>query len=275
MSLKIAVAHHYVSPDVRENGQRIRALMRDAKAAGAQLVHFPEGAASGYIKTQVTDWKTVDWLALREELESIAALADKLALWVVVGANHRLNAHRPHNSMYVISDQGGLIGRYDKRLCSFSEITDWYSPGVDPFVFDVNGIRFGCAICIELSFSAPFAEYRRLGVHCMLLSSYSNDAGDEVKARGQAAVHNMWFSLSRPINPQPPGCSAIYGPDGSVIAQTLSGQPALATAVVDLDDPHWQVPIAFARPWRDQAALGKIYEEHRVEDPRSTDKLAF
>lgn len=176
--------------------------------------------------------------------------------------------------MYVISNQGELAGRYDKRFCSHSEITDWYSPGFSSLIFDIDGIRFGCAICIELSFGELFADYRQRGVHCMLVSSYSNDPADEVKARGHAAVHNFWVSLSRPTNPQS-NFSALYGPDGSVVRHTAGNSPTFFVADMDLDDEHWKVPLVYARTWRDKALLRDIYEAQRVDDPRSDDKLSF
>ena len=38
--------------------------------------------------------------------------------------------------------------------------------------FDVDRIRFGCVLCIEACFPPLFAEYERMQVDCVLLSSY-------------------------------------------------------------------------------------------------------
>lgn len=74
---------------------------------------------------------------MREEAEAVADLAGELGLWTVFGSIHRLSgANRPHNSRYVVSDQGELVGRYDL-----------YTPGVAPLVFEVDGFRFGCVLC--------------------------------------------------------------------------------------------------------------------------------
>ncbi|MCU1503823.1 MAG: hypothetical protein JWM12_3177, partial [Ilumatobacteraceae bacterium] len=101
-------------------------------------------------------------------------------------------AHRPHNSLYVISDQGRIV-RYDKRFCSNTEITQFYSPGFEPVVFDVDGYRFGCSICIEVNFPQLFAEYERLGVDCVLLSAWPVDAIFLTKARAHAAINCYWL----------------------------------------------------------------------------------
>src|SRR4051794_30635780 len=103
-TLTIASAQSHITADVHANGLHVRELMTKAKALGARLVHFPEGALSGYVKTEIQTWDAVDWPALHAELEATAAHASELGVWVVLGANHRLTPpHRPHNSLYVIS----------------------------------------------------------------------------------------------------------------------------------------------------------------------------
>src|SRR5262245_2314306 len=51
--IMIATAQSYISADIRENGREIRKLMRQASEEGAVIVHFPEGAMSGYTKSQI------------------------------------------------------------------------------------------------------------------------------------------------------------------------------------------------------------------------------
>src|SRR5206468_3811476 len=139
--------------DARENGRIVRESMREAAAAEVRLIQFPEGFLSGYAKEQIADWDDVDWPAVRDELEATAGLAADLGIWVVLGSAHPLTPpNRPHNSLYVISDQGRIVTRYDKRFCSNTEITRCYSPGFEPVTFDVDGYRFGLAICIEVNF---------------------------------------------------------------------------------------------------------------------------
>jgi len=138
--IKIATAQSQISPDIRENGREIRRLMQQARAEGAAIVHFPEGAISGCAKAQIKDWGKVAWDTLMDELRSTAALAREIGLWVVVGSSHRLAPpHRPLNSLYVISAQGLLATRYDKQFCSHTEVTDWHTLGRGCCVFEVRG----------------------------------------------------------------------------------------------------------------------------------------
>lgn len=102
---------------LRASGLEMRGLMREAHRAGARLVHFPEGATCSPNKRIMSslgpreagpaDWDRFEWAALREELIATSGLARELGLWTVFGSVHRLTRpNRPHNSLYVVSDQG-------------------------------------------------------------------------------------------------------------------------------------------------------------------------
>lgn len=267
--IRIAIAQPEVTDDTRKNGATVRKLMRAAAAGKARLVQFPEGLLSGYAKEQIQDWADVDWPAVRDELEQIMSLATELGLWVVLGSAHPLTPpNRPHNSLYVISDQGEIVDRYDKRFCSQTEITQFYSPGFEPVVFDVDGYRFGCMICVEINFPHLFAEYERLGVECLLLSAYPVDTIFEVKARAYAAINAYWVSMSLPAQTTHLMNSALITPNGTYAAQSTS--TSLIIATIDRDAAEFHLPLTLARPWRRTALKGDIYQSRRITDPRST-----
>jgi predicted amidohydrolase len=273
--IRIAIAQPTITADARMNGQTVRSLMRKAAAGSARLVQFPEGLLSGYAKEQIGDWSEVDWDAVRDELEQIMALAAELRLWVVLGSAHPLTPpHRPHNSLYVISDTGEIVDRYDKRFCSNTEINHFYSPGFDPVVFDVDGYRFGCVICVEINFPHLFSQYERLGVECLLLSAYPVDAVFEVKARAYAAINCYWVAMSLPAQTLDLMPSGLIAPNGTYAAQ-ITGKADLAVVTLDRDDPTLTVPLTHARPWRATARKGDIYRTREVPDPRSRNRTTL
>ena len=275
-SLKLATAQIEVSSDVRRNGAVIRRALARAARDGARLAHFPEGALSGYVKSQIKDWGAVDWNALREELEQTAEAAGQLGIWAVIGANHRLTSpHRPHNSLYVISDAGTLAGRYDKRLCSNTEINDWYAPGSQPTIFSIDGFRFGCALCIEIHFPELFMEYERLGVDCILLSAYSRDPIFGVTTQAHAAINNVWLSLSTPTECSRGLASGLVAPNGRFVARCRAGRSGTIIRDLDRNAPELDIALTKARPWRRMARAGDIYAARRVEDSRSANRLEF
>jgi predicted amidohydrolase len=219
----------------------------------------------------------VDWSALRDELEATAALAADLELWTVIGSNHPLTPpNRPHNSLYVISDTGRLAGRYDKRLLSYSEVNDWYSPGSDRLTFEVDGFRFGCVLCIEIQFAELFVDYARDNVDVVLLSTFSHDPMFAIQAQGHAACGAFWLGFSVPAQCSQAAAAGLVGPHGHWISRApADGTAALVIADLDRTSEAVQIALKHNRPWRARARAGELHRRATVIDPRSTDKTGF
>ena len=121
-SLRLSVAQLTVRPDpgdtaaLRESGEQIRHLMRDAHAAGARLLHLPEGAltcpnkkimsSTGPDKVGPADWDRADWTTLAEELHRPRCLQRplgrhhperRLAHPVPAGTGNRHHNSRPRS----------------------------------------------------------------------------------------------------------------------------------------------------------------------------------
>jgi predicted amidohydrolase len=274
--IRIATVQCRITPDVRENGREIRALMQQARTEGAGIVHLPEAAISGCSKAQIKDWDHVDWDSLRAELRATADLARELGLWVVIGCAHRLTPpNRPHNSLYVISNGGVVVTRYDKRFCSHTEITGWHTPGREPCVFEVDGWRFGCVLCIEVQFPELFHEYANLDVDCILFSAYADDPMFGIQAQGYAASHNYWVSLSVPTQMSRGLTSRLIAPNGEIQAEATPSDSGMAVGLLDRDCPRWEIALHRAKPWRAMARAGSIYQGRYVQDSRSDEKAEF
>ncbi|OCP19683.1 MULTISPECIES: carbon-nitrogen hydrolase family protein [unclassified Ensifer] len=278
--MKIAAAQTVVSKDLSENADTIRQILSDAASEGVRLVSFCEGALSGYSKAQITDpddWLSFDWRTQEAELRSIANLCGKLGIFAVVGGAHMLSATgRPHNSLYIFSAAGELLTRYDKRFLSNSEVNDWYTPGTDPIVFEADGYRFGCAVCMESQFPEVFSEYERLAADVVLFSSYGIPEHFQIALRAHAGLNCLWISAATPAQKAPKGPAGIIGPDGKWSALCVASTTSCyVAAVLDRDNPAYDIPLQKARPWRKQARLGDIYREKIVNDPRSMDRKQY
>ena len=248
----LAIAQSAIVRDVAANGRHIRALMAEAQQAGARLVHFPEAALSGAVKTHIGSWAEVDWQAHDDELARICDAARASGLFVVLGANHReTGAARPFNSLFVIADTGDILARYDKRCCSRTEVADWYATGTEPCVFEADGLRFACLNCFEIHFPELLAAYERMDVDCVLFSAYSSDPVFWVEARGHAAVFNLWVSVSAPAAFAKTLPGGLIGPNGLVIVRAAAdGVPATKMAWIDKHAPAFDTALNKARPWR-------------------------
>ncbi|MGW3642391.1 carbon-nitrogen hydrolase family protein, partial [Streptomyces sp. NPDC005143] len=164
------------------------------------------------------DWNRFEWGVLQQELIATAALARELRLWTVLGSVHRLTPpHRPHNSLYVISDRGDVATRYDERMLSHTKISYMYSPGSGPVTFEVDGVRFGCSLGMETHFPEIFSEYERLDVDCVLFSTTGGAPDDgtfAAETQAHASTNRYWTSFSVPAQHSPISPAGVIAPDG-------------------------------------------------------------
>lgn len=257
--IKITNAATFISNNVADNTVSIIASIKAASIAGARLIQFPEGALSGYVKSQIKTWDDYDWSLLARKLKEICAAAKAYKVWVVVGSAQRQEGKRPTNCLHIINGNGEHITRYDKRFCSHSEITDWYSAGNEPVTFEIDGYKFGCALCIEVQFPEVFIDYEARDVDCVLFSSYSDNEMFVTQAQGHAACNNYWISYCSPEQCQNDCSNALIGPDGSI--QTRATSPSeLIISHLNRDDPKYDIPLNKARPWRRLARTRSIYK---------------
>ncbi|WP_344218812.1 carbon-nitrogen hydrolase family protein [Kribbella sancticallisti] len=268
-ALRIAVAQSTVREDptdadgLRASAAEIRRFMKDAADGGARLVHFTEGALcfpSKIVMSELgpdeigpSDWSKAQWSVLQSELDEIARLSGELGIWTVVPSIHRLPAPtRPHNSLYVVSDQGKVVARYDERTLSYTKINYMYTPGTEPVTFELDGYRFGLALGMDAHFPELFTEYERLDVDAVLTSyETGGDPGKDTVAtevRGYAAANGYWVSLAVSANPSSTHAGVI-GPRGAWAAECPpDGKPAVVIA--DLNREDTISPLA--RNWRRQ-----------------------
>ncbi|HZX01706.1 carbon-nitrogen hydrolase family protein [Kribbella sp.] len=255
--LRIATTQSTVHEDptdaalLRQSGDEIRTLMREAAKAGARMVHFTEGAicfpskrvmsSLGPDEIGPSDWTKADWTALQGELDRITALARELGIWTVIPSVHQVPDARPHNSMYVVSDQGKVVARYDERMLSTTKVTWMYSAGREPVTFEVDGVRFGLALGLDVLFPELFTEYDRLGADGVLVS-YASAIGRNdniaVQVRGAAANNTCWVSLAATANNPEGGLSSgVAGPRGQWLTQCAEdGTPSVAIAELHTDE---------------------------------------
>jgi len=261
--LVVAAAQTILLPDprsrdqLRKSGQSIRTLMREAKDAGAGLVHFPEGAITSPDKWTLSsagpdvvaeaDWSQVDRAALESELAGIARVAGELKLWTVVGGIAFAGTDpRPTSALFVVSPNGAVVGRYDERMLSKTKAEYLYRAGREAFVFEAGGVRFGCALGMETQYPEIFAAYERSDVDCVLLSTAGNPqhpAVFAVEAVGHAASNSYWVSYAGPAgDDQPP--SGVVSPNGEWVARCDPGGASITVAEIDTSAG------AHARTWR-------------------------
>jgi predicted amidohydrolase len=141
--------------DIESNVRKIERFARQAHAASATMVLFPEMSDTGYsmeqIRQRATGWKTGAVHAIRD-------LAKELSLWIVCGVSERENA-AIYNSQIVATPDGKIAARYRKTHLFIPEpIREdlCFTPGGDFVSFQADGFKFGLTICYDLRFPELF-----------------------------------------------------------------------------------------------------------------------
>ena len=251
-------------------------MLRVSAAAGARLAHFPEGFLSGYALENVAAWEEVDWAAVRHELEEVAELAGELGIWVVLGSAHPLTptqlatqqplrdlrwgeGRRPIRQAEVLTHRGS---RGSTRLAS----SRWSSTLTASVSARRSASRSTSPTC------SPTTTGLASTVCCCRPTRLIRSSRPRPARTPRS--HNYWVSLSVPAQTTLWFHSGLIGPHGDMLTD-VGGEPGLAVATLDREDPALRGELVLAKPWRAMARSGDIYEERRVTDERSRVRTEF
>jgi predicted amidohydrolase len=274
--LRIATCQFAVGESISRNARSIRQFMQKAREAQAEIVHFSECALSGYAGVDFDSFDDYNWDLLKGETLKIMDLAGRLGLWVVLGSSHPLTPpNKPHNSLYLISPQGRIVDRYDKRFGTPGDL-DHYTPG-DRFVtFTFNGVLCSLLICFDLRFPELYRELYKLGVQCIFQSFYNaRQKGPSIHShimrqtmQCHAATNYFWVSMTNSSGHYSPYSSCFIQPDGMIAGQLKPNRPGLMVNTVDLNTTFYDPMPGF----REMAIAGKLSNAPApLDDPRSRD----
>lgn len=299
MTLAVATCQFPTSADISANLGYVLGLMREAKRQGAEIAHFPEACLSGYAGADLPSHEDFDWPRLTNAVRCVLALAGDLRLWVVLGSAHRLTSpNKPHNSLYVIDDQGRISDRYDKRFCSgdatgTSGDLAHYSPGDHCCVFEIKGVRCGTLICVDCRYPELYREHARHSVQLVFHSFHSGHLSPERFTAMEQAVgeanhalnpattlpgitqpammhaaagsNHVWISCANSCASRSCWPSFIMRPDGVITGRLAPHKAGILVQIVDTQGHFYDSTAA----WRSRAMQGILHSGTLVTDPRS------
>ena len=142
----IALASPRVAATVDEGLGKVEQLMSEAAARGAAIVCFPEAYLPG-LRGQ--DFEVLPWGRAEQErvLASVAGWAREYSLATILGLERITEAGR-QIAACVIDARGRIQGYQTKNQLDPSE-DRFYLPGNTRQLFEIDGLRFGVAICHE------------------------------------------------------------------------------------------------------------------------------
>jgi predicted amidohydrolase len=242
-------------PDVAENLARAASLVRRAVARGAGLVVLPENFA--YFGDEVAKASVAERFAPGELPAgpiglAACALSLETRAWIVWGGAPELTdapSSRTHNTSFVTSPRGELVGRYRKAHLFDVSLPDGstycesrsVAPGADAVVVDGPFGVIGLSICYDVRFPELYRALVSRGATLLTVpAAFTVPTGKDhwhVLLRARAIESQCYVIAAaqwgaHPNGRQTYGHALIADPWGTVIAECADGE---GFALAELD----------------------------------------
>jgi len=142
----IALASPGIAATLDEGLGKIKQLLSEAAAQGAQIVCFPEAYLPG-LRGQDFDVLPFDLPQQERALQAVAQWSRTYAVATILGMERLTPAGRQIVAV-VIDAQGQIQGFQTKNQLDPTE-DQFYVPGSTRRLFEINRVKFGVAICHE------------------------------------------------------------------------------------------------------------------------------
>jgi predicted amidohydrolase len=142
----IALASPCIASSLDEGLDRIKRLLSEASAQGAEIVCFPEAYLPG-LRGQDFEVLPFDETQQERALRAVAQWARTFAVATILGMERLTQAGR--QIVAVVLDARGQIQGYQTKNQLDPTEDRFYVPGHTRRLFEVNGVKFGVAICHE------------------------------------------------------------------------------------------------------------------------------
>ena len=246
---KAAVVQTRSTEDIEANLQQSAALVRAARADGAELICLPENVAFLRISAQVNFGEPVEGRIVR----FYADLAREIGAAILLGSYQQVSdePHRVYNTSILLDATGQIVGKYEKIHLFDIDIpgqvslreSDNIKPGGTPVTANVLDTCFGMTICYDLRFPELYRKLLEAGAEVLLIpAAFTLQTGKdhwEVLLRARA-IENQCYVLAPGQWGHHGGTRHSYGhsmiidPWGHVIAKVSDGE-GFATAWLEPD----------------------------------------
>jgi predicted amidohydrolase len=255
--MKLAMAQMSMTDSIEQNLKKTLALMERAKAAGADLIFFPEVQLSPFFP-QYEKRDATPWL-LREGAPELATLREQCrTLKLYASPNVYLEqSGNCYDASLLIGSDGQVLGVskmvHIAQACYFYE-QDYYTPSDEGFrVYDTPFGKIGIVICFDRHLPDGVRSCAQQGAQLVLIPT-ANIVGEpmdlfEWEVRVQAFQNTVFIAMCNRVGPEGrltfAGQSLLAAPNGDLVYKAGSAE----------DLPVLDVPLEQAaqerkkRPW--------------------------
>ncbi len=259
--------------DILENLAQISDLVRQAHAAGAQLIATPE--VSNLIGAyRAMTLERAETEAASPSLDGYRALAAELGVWLAVGSLcvKVPGQERLANRSFLIDDGGTIVARYDKIHMFDVDIDSGeshresrtYRPGEQAVVAETPWGTIGLTVCYDIRFPYLYRDLAQAGADYITIpAAFTRPTGKahwHVLQRARAIENGVYVIAAAQCGEHHAkrrtyGHSVIIDPWGEVLADAGPDR-GFITAEID--------PAAVAKA---RAMVGSLYHDRAYGGP--------
>lgn len=255
----IALASPRVASSIEDGLERAERLIAEAAMQSARIVCFPEAYLPG-LRGQ--DVSVIDWGEHEERraVEAVVGIARRHHIAVVFGLE-RVTAAGRLIAACVLDAGGNVLGFQDKTQLDPSE-DQHYVPGNSRRLFEIDGVKFGIAICHEgwrypetvrwaaargakMVFHPQHAGHETQGVTLAEWGAASSPYYE--KAMMMRSIENgIWFASVNYALRHQEAATSIIDPSGRCHAFLPYGEEGVLVRDIDLDAATGLIAARFA-----------------------------
>ncbi|HEX6315918.1 MAG TPA: carbon-nitrogen hydrolase family protein [Gemmatimonadaceae bacterium] len=246
--MKIALASPRIATSLDDGLARVDALVRRAAAEGARIVCFPEAYLPGL---RGLDFAVLPWSEdiERRVVKDVGAIARAHDIAVILGLEH-VTPHGRQIAAVVFDRRGELSGAQVKTQLDPTE-DRFYVPGDSRRMFEVEGLRFGIAICHEgWRYPETVRWAAQRGAHIVFHPQHTGSETQGARLTEWGAASNpyyekammmrsiengIWFASVNYALRYPEAATSIIDPAGVCHAFLPYGEEGVLVRDIDLD----------------------------------------
>ncbi|NDK89640.1 carbon-nitrogen hydrolase family protein [Gordonia desulfuricans] len=249
--MKVAAVQLRAREHRDETIARAAELISEAAAEGAKLVLLPEFFAIPFVQPEPDP----GYIRYAERLDGpsntmAAEMSAKHGITVVSSVFEGTDVPGVFHNTAVTFVNGSKVDEYRKSHLPFSNGFPekyYFRPGARaPRAVGTGDLRVGTIICYERHFPelSRTAALDGAEVLCVPVASASAPMKEvfQLELRAHAVFNQLYVVCSNRVGLEQTkdyfGLSAVYGPDGSVLAQVSDGAEGVAVAEIDLEALH-------------------------------------
>ncbi len=255
----VGLASPRVATTIDDGLERVHRLVSDAATRGAEIVCFPEAYLPG-LRGQDFDVPPYDAAAEARVLEAVSGWARQYAITTILGME-RLTGNGRQIAAAIIDAAGTVQGFQTKVQLDPTEDA-CYVPGEGRRLFEVNGVKFGVAICHEgwrypetvrwaavrgakVVFHPQHTGSTRSGV-VPAQWGVADGAYYEKAMMLRAMENTIYFASVNYALPFPESATSLIDPSGRCQAYVPYGEEGVLVEEIRVDDATGRLAMRYA-----------------------------